>query len=71
MAAAPYRTPAFFINRFVGGFQQQPMRVRPGSPNSTTVTLQEDRRPAVSDEQTLRSLVAKFGGAGRFGGSVP
>jgi hypothetical protein len=57
MAGRPYRTPAFFTNRYVGGFAPQPARVGPGT------SMAAQQRPPL-DEELLRSLVARFSGGG-------
>jgi hypothetical protein len=67
-AMRPYRTPGFFKNRFVGGRQLGTSRIGPGA--SVTGSAGEPAQPLQLDEETMRSLVAKFGGAGRFGGPI-
>jgi hypothetical protein len=54
-AMAPYRTPAFFTNRFVGGAQQQ-RRFGAGTPVSATPAS------AQLDPEMLQRLVERFQG---------
>jgi len=66
-AAAPYRTPAFFTNRFAGGDQGQPVRLGAGAPLAGGAGGDAINRPQL-DPAVLRALIAKFGGAAGGGG---
>lgn len=57
LASRPFRTPAFFTNRYVGGPPEATARPGPGSPAAPA------GRPQLDDEM-LRSLVARFSGGG-------